>query len=60
MFYIIIVIKSTSFSSILRYLCPYITIFARVSPAQKEAIIHALNDAGDNLLLILILLSISI
>lgn len=29
-----------------RELCPYITIFARVSPAQKESILLSLNDSG--------------
>jgi len=27
-------------------LCPYVVLFARVSPAQKEEIVLALNDAG--------------
>jgi len=32
--------------SILRQICPHVTIFARVSPAQKEVILQALNDSG--------------
>ena len=27
-------------------ICPWISTFARVSPAQKEAIVRSLNDAG--------------
>jgi len=33
-------------ASALQTLCPRVTIFARVSPAQKETILRALNDAG--------------
>jgi len=33
-------------TSAFRRLCAHVTIFARVSPAQKEAIILALNSAG--------------
>lgn len=33
-------------SSVLKSICSHITIFARVSPAQKEKIIHAYNDIG--------------
>jgi cation-transporting ATPase 13A1 len=31
---------------LLQALCPHVTIFARVSPAQKETIVLALNDSG--------------
>lgn len=34
------------YSNVLKALCPHVTIFARVSPAQKEAIVLALNEAG--------------
>lgn len=37
---------STAYAQVLRTLCPHVTIFARVSPAQKEAIVLALNAAG--------------
>ena len=33
-------------SAFMQSLCPYIGVFARVSPAQKEAILLALNDTG--------------
>ena len=36
----------SAYADVLRTLCPHVTIFARVSPAQKEAIILALNAAG--------------
>jgi magnesium-transporting ATPase (P-type) len=36
----------TKYAAALRALCPHVTIFARVSPAQKEAIVLALNGAG--------------
>lgn len=35
-----------AYAQVLRSLCPHVTIFARVSPAQKEAIVLALNAAG--------------
>lgn len=35
-----------AYAQVLRALCPHVTIFARVSPAQKEAIVLALNAAG--------------
>lgn len=38
--------KSSLANSTLIALCPRITIFARVSPSQKEIVIRALNDAG--------------
>ena len=38
--------SSPAYPTVLRTLCPHVTIFARVSPAQKEAIVLALNDAG--------------
>ena len=34
-----------SFSSLLKNIAPFISIFARVSPTQKELILHALKDA---------------
>lgn len=34
------------YSSVLRALCPHVTIFARVSPVQKESIVLAFNEAG--------------
>lgn len=34
------------YPGVLKALCPHVTIFARVSPAQKEAIVLALNEAG--------------
>lgn len=37
---------SGRYTAALRELCPHVTIFARVSPAQKEAIVLALNAAG--------------
>lgn len=33
-------------SLLLKNMCPHVTIFARVSPAQKETIVLALNDSG--------------
>ena len=33
-------------TAILQALCPRVTIFARVSPAQKETVLRSLNDAG--------------
>ena len=35
-----------SWSGILNSLCPNVTVFARVSPIQKEEIILAMNEAG--------------
>ena len=37
---------NAKFATYLKAVCPYITIFARVSPSQKEAIVLALNEAG--------------
>ena len=37
---------SPTASAILQALCPRVTIFARVSPAQKETVLRSLNDAG--------------
>jgi magnesium-transporting ATPase (P-type) len=34
-----------SYSRLLREICPFVTLFARVSPTQKEAILLALQDA---------------
>lgn len=39
--------STKSNNKLLLDLCPYITIFARVSPAQKEIIVIALNDGGE-------------
>jgi cation-transporting ATPase 13A1 len=36
----------SKYATMLRTLCPHVTIFARVSPAQKESIVLALNAAG--------------
>jgi cation-transporting ATPase 13A1 len=36
----------SEYSAFLQSLCPHVSIFARVSPAQKEAIVLALNDSG--------------
>jgi cation-transporting ATPase 13A1 len=38
--------EPAKYAAALRALCPQVTIFARVSPAQKEAIVLALNAAG--------------
>lgn len=35
-----------SYRNTLRLLAPFVTLFARVSPSQKEDIVLALNDAG--------------
>ena len=37
---------SSNASVILQALCPRVTIFARVSPAQKETVLRSLNDSG--------------
>ena len=37
---------NAKFTTYLKSIVPYVTIFARVSPAQKEAIVLALNEAG--------------
>jgi cation-transporting ATPase 13A1 len=34
------------YENVLKTLCPFITVFARVSPTQKESIVIALNEAG--------------
>ena len=39
-------LEATGSPAVLQVLCPRVTIFARVSPAQKETILRALNDAG--------------
>jgi magnesium-transporting ATPase (P-type) len=44
--YIYIYTGVDSDSVLLKNLCPHVTIFARVSPAQKETIVLALNDSG--------------
>eukprot|EP01038_Epipyxis_sp_PR26KG_P009601 gene9601-12930_t len=36
----------SEYSSILKSISPHVSIFARVSPTQKESIVIALNDAG--------------
>jgi cation-transporting ATPase 13A1 len=33
-------------SSVLSSICPHVVVFARVSPAQKEIVLRALNDSG--------------
>ena len=37
---------NAKFTTYLKSVVPHVTIFARVSPAQKEAIVLALNEAG--------------
>jgi cation-transporting ATPase 13A1 len=38
--------SSSTLLGIMKKLCPHVTIFARVSPIQKEKILLALNDSG--------------
>lgn len=40
-------IVKDDYPQVLRQLCPSVTIFARVSPMQKEKILLSLNDAGN-------------
>jgi cation-transporting ATPase 13A1 len=39
-------VGTRDFHDTLKHLCPFITIFARVSPTQKEQIVQALNASG--------------
>ncbi len=39
-------LNGPEYAAFLQSLCPHVSIFARVSPAQKEAIVLALNDSG--------------
>lgn len=39
-------VGATAYPTVLPELCPHVSIFARVSPVQKEEILTALKDAG--------------
>ena len=38
--------KTRDYQDILQKICPYVSIYARVSPTQKESIIHSYNGTG--------------